>query len=102
MILQIYKDSILESIIKEQFQEKQNFILEENRNNRYGTKKQNIIQIWKKENGLKHYQNYLRSSDLSPIKNIWGTEKAYMRRFTHQIKEEMEELAAEAWNEGIN
>ena len=51
---------------------------------------------------MEHYWNCLRSPDLSPIENIWGTEKAYMRKFTHWTKEETEELAAEAWNERIS
>jgi DNA-directed RNA polymerase subunit F len=29
-------------------------------------------------------------------------EKSYMRKYTHWTKEETEELALEAWNEGIS
>ena len=98
MTLQVYRDLILDPVVKEWLQKKQDFVLEEDRDSGHGTgsRKQNIVQIWKKENELKHYQNYSHSPDLSPIKNIWGTEKAYMRRFMHWTKEEIEELATEA------
>jgi len=70
MTLQVYKDSILEPVVKEWLQKKQDFVLEEDRDSGHGTGKQNIVQIWKKENGLEHYWNCPRSPDLSPIENI--------------------------------
>jgi hypothetical protein len=102
MTLQVYRDQILEPIVKAWLQSGQDFVLEEDRDSGHGTGKQNIVRKWKQDNRLKHYWNCPRSTDLAPIENIWGMEKSYMRKYTHWTKEETEELALEAWNEGIS
>ena len=102
MTLEVYRDKILEPVIKEQLQKKLDFVLEEDRDSEHNTRKQNIVRIQKEKNGLEYYQNCLYSPDLAPIENVWGIEKAYIRKFTHWSKEETEELALEAWNEGVS
>ena len=102
MTLKVYRDQILDLIIKPWLQAGQDFVLEEDRDSGHGVSKYNIVREWKEEYGLKHYFNCPRSPDLAPIENVWGMDKAYMRKFTHWTKAETEELAAEAWNEGVS
>lgn len=102
MTLQVYRDEILEPIVKPWLQAKEDFVLEEDRDSGHGTGKQNIVRKWKEENGLESYWNCPGSPDLAPIENVWGLQKSYMSKFTHWEVEETRELALEAWYEGVS
>lgn len=57
-----------------------------------GTKKENIVQQWKREHGLKFYFNCHSSSDLSPIKNCWQGPKQRVKQIGHFDAETTKEL----------
>ena len=74
MSLQVYRDSILEPIVKPWLQQAKigkidDFMLEEDGDSGHGIGKHNIVTRWKKEYGLKYYFNSPSSPDLAPIEN---------------------------------
>jgi hypothetical protein len=104
--LKVYRDQILEPHVKRWIQEGQDFVLEEDQDGSHGTivpvSGPNIVQIWKKENGLEHFFNISHSPDLSPIENVWGLLKAYVRKWPHWSKQSTKELIQEGWDEKVS
>ncbi|KAF1939052.1 hypothetical protein EJ02DRAFT_382546 [Clathrospora elynae] len=100
MSLQVYRDQILEPIVKPWLQRGDDFVLEEDNDSGHGggaTKKRNIVKIWKEQNKLEHYFNCAQSPDLAPIENCWRPPKQFMSRFPHWDEFETRELALEGW-----
>ena len=56
--------------------EKENLVLKENVDNRYGkAKNRNFVRQWKEENSLEYFFNCASSPHLSPIENCWQPPK---------------------------
>jgi hypothetical protein len=68
---QVYRDVILEPVVKPWLQANQSFVLEEDGDSGHSLKGNNIVKQWKMNNGLKYFFNYPYSPDLSPIENCW-------------------------------
>ena len=97
MSLQVYRDQILNPIVKPWIDRGDDFVLEEDGDSGHGTSKSNIVRTWKKENRLESYFNCSNSPDLSPIENCWQPPKQYLKRFPHWDEFETRELAIEGW-----
>jgi hypothetical protein len=97
MSLQVYRDSILEPIVKPWIQRGDDFVLEEDNNSGHGTGKRNIVRAWKEENNLESYFNCAQSPDLSPIENCWSPPKSHIRQHPHWDDETTKELVIEGW-----
>jgi hypothetical protein len=100
MSLVIYRDQILEPIVKPWLMRGDDFVLKEDNDSGHGggaSKRRNIVQSWKKENNLEHYFNCAHSPDLAPIENCWRPPKQFMSRFPHWDEFETRELALEGW-----
>ena len=73
MSLQVYRDCILESIVKSWLEQVKRdgyiFTLEEDGDFGHGTDKNNIVRTWKKQNGLDYYFNCSEFPDLVFIEN---------------------------------
>ena len=74
-------------------------MLEEDHNSSHGIPKdkKGIVQDWKRSHGLQHYFNCSGSPDLTLIENAWQPLKQALKRVPHWTKEEIEEIATEAW-----
>ncbi|USP80407.1 hypothetical protein yc1106_07681 [Curvularia clavata] len=97
---QVYRDQILEPIVKPWLQQNPNFVLEEDNDSGHGGRRStrgNIVQIWKRENGLESYFNCPGLPDLAPIENCWRPPKQFMARFPHWDEFETRKLAVEGW-----
>ena len=99
MSLQVYRDCILESIVKPWILEarlnKTQFTLEEDGDSGHGTGKSNICRTWKKNNLLDCYFNVSGSPDLAPIENCWQGPKQWSRTVPHWDDETTEHLLVE-------
>ena len=69
MSLKVYKDQILEPVVKEWIESGERFVLEEDNDSGHGTgqKKGNIVRSWKEKYGLEQSWNVSHSPDFSPI-----------------------------------
>jgi hypothetical protein len=99
MSLQVYRDQILEPIVKPWLESGQDFVLEEDGDSGHGTGKSNIVRTWKQKHGLKSYFNCSSSPDLSPIENCWLPPKAYCRKYPHWNDATTRELIYEDWDQ---
>jgi hypothetical protein len=100
MSLEVYRDQILEPIVKPWLERGDDFVLEEDNDSGHGggaSKKGNIVKTWKKKHNLEHYFNCSNSPDLAPIENCWRPPKQFMARFPHWDEFETRELALEGW-----
>ena len=94
----VYRDVILEPVVKPWIKYGQHFILEEDDDSGHGTGKNNIVRTWKEQNGLEYYFNYHSSPDLSPIKNCWQAPKAYIRKYPHWDDRSIRSLIYKGWS----
>lgn len=79
MSLQIYRDNILEGVVRPWLDAGEKFVLEEDGDSGHGTGQgHNVVKAWKEEHGLKHFFNTPHSPDLSPIENCWRAVKQYI------------------------
>lgn len=105
--MKVYTEEILEKHVKSWLDRGDDFVLEEDRDSGHGigskskNVKDNIVQNWKKKNGLESYFNMSGSPDLAMIENCWQPMKAHMRKFTHWDEFETYELACEGWYEKV-
>ena len=83
MSQQVYRDAILEPIVKLWLDAGQDFILEEDGDSGHGPSKKNIVRTWKQEHGLRFYFNCAGSPDLAPIENCWQTPKQTLKKIPH-------------------
>ncbi|KAF1946295.1 hypothetical protein EJ02DRAFT_496461 [Clathrospora elynae] len=96
--LKVYRDQILEPIVKPWLERGDSFILEEDNDSGHGGgSSSNIVAAWKRKYGLDSYFNCSNSPDLAPIENCWQPPKQYLKRFPHWDEFETRELAHEAW-----
>ena len=98
MTLQVYRDSILEPIVKPWIATGQNFVLEEDGDSGHGTGKKNIVRTWKQQHGLKYYFNCSNSPDLSPIENCWQASEQTLKKYPHWDDMTTRELIREGWD----
>ena len=102
----VYRDVILEPVVKPWIECGQHFVLEEDGDSGHGTGKNNIVRTWKEQNGLEYYFNCHSSPDLSPIENCWQAPKAYVRKYPHWDDRSIRSLIYEGWStvsqKGIN
>lgn len=83
MSLEVYRNKILEPVVKPWTLQARNglidpFVLEEDGDSGHGTGKNNIVSSWKEENKLDIYFNCPSSPDLSPIEKCWQAPKQRM------------------------
>ena len=98
MSLQVYRDQILEPIIKPWLEEGQRFVLEEDGDSGHGkAKNKNIVRRWKEENGLNYYFNCALSPDLSPIENCWQAPKQHLQKYPYWDDATIKSLIREGW-----
>ncbi|KAF1817553.1 hypothetical protein P152DRAFT_386531, partial [Eremomyces bilateralis CBS 781.70] len=97
MTQRVYVDAILEPHIKPWIQRGDIFVLEEDQDSSHGppwsSKKENIVQKWKRQNGLHSYFNCAGSPDLAIIEDCWQPTKQYIRKFAHWEPDETQQLA---------
>ncbi|KNG52861.1 hypothetical protein TW65_09314 [Stemphylium lycopersici] len=75
--LQVYRDQILEPVVKGWVQNDPYFIVEEDNDSGHGGgSNSNIVATWKRKNNLDFYFNCTNSPDLSPIANCWQAQPA--------------------------
>ena len=68
MSLQVYRDQILEPVVKPWLMEGHDFVLEEDGDSGHGkAKTRSIVRIWKEENKMEYFFNCTSSQDPSPI-----------------------------------
>jgi hypothetical protein len=69
--MKVYRDEILEGVVKPWLRRGDYFVLEEDRDSSHGIggSDRSIVKQWKKKNGLHHYFNCSTSPDLAPIEN---------------------------------
>ena len=97
MSLQVYRDSILQPIVKPWLEKGEELVLEEDGDSGHGTGKSNIVRTWKKQNNLTSYFNCSNSPDLSPIENCWQLRKQHLRKYPHWDDATTKELIVEGW-----
>jgi hypothetical protein len=96
--LKVYRDQILEPIVKPWLERGDSFILEEDNDSGHGGgSSSNMVATWKRKHSLDSYFNCSNSPDLAPIENCWQPPKQYLKRFPHWDEFETRELAHEAW-----
>jgi hypothetical protein len=98
--LSVYRDQILEAVIKPWLKETEpHFILEEDNDSGHGGgSASNIVATWKKKNKLDHYFNHPSSPDLAPIENCWQVMKQHLKKYPHWDQFEVRDLAREGWS----
>ena len=103
LTLQVYRDKILEPVVKPWILESRAngtvFTLEEDGDSGHGTGKNNICRTWKKDNLLDCYFNVSGSPDLAPIENCWQGPKQWAKKVPHWDDETTEHLMVEGWEE---
>lgn len=103
MSLKVYRDDILEPVVKPWILQARKgliapFVLEEDGDSGHGTGKTNIVRTWKKDNGLESFFNCPSSPDLSPIELCWQAPKQYLRQIPHWDDTTTKELIVEGWD----
>ena len=97
----VYRDKILEPIVKPWLAES-SFILEEDGDSGHGFgSTKNTVAVWKRQNQLKYYKNYPGSPDLSPIENCWLPPKQYYKKWPKWDDFGSRELIQEGWERYI-
>ena len=74
-------------------------MLEEDGDSGHGPGADNIVRIWKENNGLEYYFNCDSSPDLASIENCWLIPKQKLRSVAHWDDEITIELIREGWAE---
>jgi hypothetical protein len=82
MSLKVYRDVILDPIVRPWLEKKQDFILEDG-DSGHGTGPANIVRTWKQKYGLRSYFNCESSPDLSPIESCWQAPKQWLKKYPH-------------------
>lgn len=95
----VYRDQILEAVVRPWLQAGQQFVLEEDGDSGHGPEKENLVRKWKEENGLKLYFNYHDSPDLSPIENCWQAPKQNVNKYPHWDDYTVRELMEKGWED---
>jgi hypothetical protein len=96
--LNVYRNQILEPIIKLWLERGDSFILEKDNDSGYGSgSSSDMAANWKHKLGLDSYFNCSNSPNLAPIENCWQLSKQYLKRFPHWNEFETQKLAHEAW-----
>jgi hypothetical protein len=97
--LEVYRDQILEPVVKPRLKHTQpDFILEEDNDSGHGGgSANNIVAKWKKQYGLKSLFTCSNSPDLAPIENCWQVMKQHLKKYPHCNEFENRELAYEGW-----
>ena len=98
MTQQVYRDVILEPMVKPWLEAGQSFVLEEDGDSGHGPKGNNIVKQWKEANRLKYFFNVPHSPDLSPIENCWQPPKAFTRKIPHWDDQTTRDLMQEGWD----
>ena len=94
----VYRDHILEPIVKP-WLAKSSFVLEEDGDSGHGFgSSKNIVAIWKEQNQLEYYKNCPGSPDLSPIENCWLPPKQYYKKWPKWDDFGSRELIQEGWD----
>ncbi|KAF2629187.1 hypothetical protein BU25DRAFT_465246 [Macroventuria anomochaeta] len=98
----VYRDQILEPVVKPWLVCGDTFTLEEDNDSGHGGGSgNNIVAIWKHKNKLDSYFNCPNSPDLAPIENCWQPPKQYLKQFPHWDEFETRELAYEGWQKQV-
>lgn len=97
MTLQVYRDVILEGVVKPWLQRGDEFVLEEDQDGGHGTGKTNIVRTWKERNRLNCYFNASSSPDLVIIENCWQVPKQHLKERPHWLDEETVKMIREGW-----
>ena len=98
MSLKVYRDQILEPVVKPWLLEGQDFVLEEDGDSGHGKAQNwNIIRVWEEENNLEYFFNCDSSLDLSPIENLWLPPKQHLAKYPHWDDNTTKELILEGW-----
>ncbi len=98
MSQKVYKEQILEPIVKPWLDAGQSFVLEEDGDSGHGPNKFNLVRTWKQEHKLKQYFNCASSPDLAPIENCWQPVKDHLRKYPHWDDSTMKGLVYEGWS----
>jgi hypothetical protein len=94
----VYRDQILEPVVKPWLERGDKFIVEEDRASGHGHANNcNPAWKWKEKHGLTWYINTAGSPDLTPIENAWKAPKAYLKEHAIWDEEAIVELAEEGW-----
>ena len=98
LMLRVYREEILELLVRPWLDRGDRFILEEDNDSGHGGgSSNNIVARWKQKHGLDYYFNCASSPDLSPIENCWQPPKQYLKKYPHWDEFETRELAYEGW-----
>ena len=99
MSLQIYKDEILEKVVKSWLKKdgSESFVLEEDGDSGHGTGKRNVVRDWKVAHHLNSYFNCSQSPDFAPIENAWSAPKQWIAQFESWDTDLLKSLATEGW-----
>jgi hypothetical protein len=79
----VYRDVMLEQVVKPQVDTGQRFVLEEDEDSGHGPGRSNIVRTWKQQHGVLHYFNCASSPDLDPIENCWQAPKQTLKKYPH-------------------
>lgn len=101
MSQRVYREQILEPIVKPWLDAGQSFVLEEDGDSGHGPSKSNLVRTWKQDHGLKSYFNCPSSPDLAPIENCWQPAKAHLRKLPHWDDNTTRELIYEGWGNAV-
>ena len=94
----VYRDQILEPVVKPWLVAGHDFVLEEDGDSGYGkAKTRNIVRLWKEEKKLQYFFNCASSPDLSPIENCWQPPKQHLAKYPHWDDRTTKELILEGW-----
>lgn len=94
----VYINSILNFVIKQWLNRKNDFVLKEDDDSNHDTRKtRNKMKTWKAKHNLNHYFNCAQSFDLSIIKNAWQSTKQHVRKFPHWNDFSLKELIVDGW-----
>lgn len=99
MLFKMYRDQILELVVKPQLLKGQDFVLKKDGNSGYGKDhNRNIIQVvQKRKNNLKYIFNFASFLDFSPIENCWLLPKQYLAKYPDWNDYTTKDLILESW-----
>ena len=84
MTHKVYRNQILEPVVKPWIESGRQFVLEEDGDSGHGGgNKENIVKKWKRDHGLVSYFNCHDSPDLSIIENCWQPVKQHLYKYPH-------------------
>lgn len=98
MSLQVYKDSILDPIVRPWIERGDDFCLEEDDDPAHGTGKSNFVRSWKEQHHLAYLFNSAQSPDLSPIENCWSVLEDHFRESPVIDNESAKVLIRDGWS----